>query len=67
MDIHIFPASFKAHSGAIKAIGLSTLSPKYIVTGGADCAVRIWDTETQQCLAQFIGHTSIISWYVLHS
>jgi WD40 repeat protein len=41
---------------------VSHLDNQYVLTGGYDQALRIWDTSNGKCLAQFIGHQSIITW-----
>lgn len=61
-DIHLFPSQIQCHRGTIKALAVSQLSPHYVLSGGADGTLRIWDTVTKLCLAQFVGHTSAISW-----
>jgi len=41
------------HRGGVTAI---RESPDFIVTGGADCAVRFWHRNTRQLLATFTNH-----------
>lgn len=62
LDIHMFPPSFKAHDDYVKAIAVSQLDEGYLATGGYDNAVRIWNIKDKQCIAQFVGHKSVVTW-----
>lgn len=62
VDIHVFPSAVQAHEGGLKAVAVANMDSTYAITGGYDCAIRIWDTQAQQCLGQFQGHRSIVTW-----
>lgn len=62
LDIFILPTSIPAHTHGCKAISQSHLDPHFVLTGGYDTALRIWDTAHSKCLAQFMGHKSIVTW-----
>jgi WD40 repeat protein len=62
LDIFIFPLSMAAHTASVKALAGAHLDSRYIATGGHDSALRVWDLQTGKCLAQYIGHSSIITW-----
>lgn len=63
MDIFIFPRVIRAHKQGTKCIASSHItSEEFVLTAGYDQALRIWDLRRNKCLAQFIGHTSIVTW-----
>ena len=63
VDIFIFPRMFEGHSNGVKCLSSSHLGPsEFISTAGFDESIRIWDIKRSKCLAQFIGHTSIVTW-----
>jgi len=51
--------------GNINAYAL-TRDGKRALTGGSDCTVRLWDTDTRRCERVFKGHTDIV-WSVVWS
>ena len=65
LDIYVFPRAVSAHKHGCKCIATSHIvSPEesFVCTAGYDQALRIWDLKRNKCLAQFIGHTSIVTW-----
>lgn len=65
VDVHVLPRGIQAHSGAVKASGPAALSASYVLTGGQDGALRVWNLPRAECVAQLIGHTSGVSWCAL--
>jgi len=47
--------TFLGHSGAITSISLSYDS-FYMISGSADCTIRLWSLKVGQCLAVFKAH-----------
>jgi WD40 repeat protein len=62
VDVHVLPFTIQGHKGGTKTLAVSSLDDKYVLTGGYDAILRIWDASTGVCLAQFVGHTSIVTW-----
>jgi WD40 repeat protein len=61
IDVFLFPTGVLAHKRGVKCFQYSYLNSQFWVTGGYDCAIRIYDINTAQCFAQYIGHRSIIT------
>ncbi|KAJ3213399.1 hypothetical protein HDU67_002931 [Dinochytrium kinnereticum] len=63
-DIHIFPNFVAAHKEGIKCCEFSGFDSSLWLTGGYDCVLRIHDIRASNshiCLAQYVGHKSIIT------
>ncbi|KAJ8324569.1 hypothetical protein O5D80_006814 [Batrachochytrium dendrobatidis] len=63
-DIHIFPNFISAHKEGAKCAVFSAFDSSLWLTGGYDCVIRISDIRSANnhiCLAQYIGHKSIIT------
>ncbi|KAI9342340.1 WD40-repeat-containing domain protein [Obelidium mucronatum] len=45
------------HDGIISAV---KLTPKFVLTGGVDATVKIWNVETKECVRTLSGHESEI-------
>lgn len=43
------------HHGPVRALALS-LQSNYLVSGGNDCVIRVWDLNTNQLIRQLGGH-----------
>ena len=61
LDMHIFPKTYDAHKAGIKCIAISNMAPHIVLTGSYDRSLKIWDTNTGECLGHFLGHKSIIT------
>jgi hypothetical protein len=71
-DVYVLPRSIDAHAcgSACKTLCCSYTDSSYIASGGFDRMVRVWDvrpgagrgTTEGHCLAQFVGHRSVITW-----
>lgn len=64
MDIFIFPNFVAAHKDGLKAIQYSNYDTSLWLTGGNDCLIKIQDiraSNSHVCLAQYVGHKSIIT------
>ncbi|KAJ2395071.1 hypothetical protein GGI05_001753 [Coemansia sp. RSA 2603] len=53
-------ASLVGHLGNVKCTAYVGPSGQYVASGSSDNCVRIWDSETAECLATLRGHTSRI-------
>ncbi|KAJ1725153.1 hypothetical protein LPJ53_000649 [Coemansia erecta] len=53
-------ASLVGHLGNVKCTAYVGASGQYVASGSSDNCVRIWDSETAECLATLRGHTSRI-------
>ncbi|KAJ3262020.1 hypothetical protein HK103_003863 [Boothiomyces macroporosus] len=63
-DIHIFPNFAHVHKEGVKCANFSAFDSSLWLTGGYDCIIRITDIRPQNkhiCLAQYVGHKSIIT------
>ena len=63
-DIHIFPNFIEANKEGTKCAKFSAFDSFLWLTGGYDCVIRITDirsTKNHVCLAQYVGHKSIIT------
>jgi ribosomal RNA-processing protein 9 len=49
------PVQGGGHAGAVLCLAVSN-DGKLLVSGGADCLVRLWDVEARQLLDTFSGH-----------
>ena len=67
LDIFVFPPRFQAHRSGLKCMAISNIDSNYILTAGYDRAARIHDLRTGECLAQYIGHTSVVCWAAFSS
>jgi WD40 repeat protein len=60
--------TFSAHTDAL--LSLNLISSRYAISSSADCSVRVWDMDSQNCMHTLHGHTgwvhSIISDMGLH-
>jgi hypothetical protein len=61
IDVFLFPTSVNAHREGVKSARPTSFDGGIWVTGGYDCKVRIWDLRERNCLAQFVGHKSIVT------
>lgn len=64
LDINVFPNFIPAHIEGAKCASFSTFDSNLWLTGGNDCVIRISDIRDQNdhiCLAQYVGHKSIIT------
>jgi WD40 repeat protein len=50
--------SLNEHHGILSSV---KLDKKYIVTGGADRLVKVWDTGTKECVQTLVGHEGEVS------
>lgn len=46
---------YKGHTAGVNAVGITT-DGRYIVSGGSDKTLRLWELETGQCIRVFKGH-----------
>jgi WD40 repeat protein len=53
------PTSLLGHAGRVTAAAIS-IDNKYVVSGGDDRQVKLWDAVTEQTLRTLIGHTGEI-------
>jgi WD40 repeat protein len=53
---------FQGHSGPVTRVAVyrTHLGQERLVTGAWDKTIKIWDTETKECLATLKGHTDFI-------
>ncbi|KAL7749641.1 hypothetical protein RI367_004867 [Sorochytrium milnesiophthora] len=61
LDIFLFPPFVSAHTEGAKAICPTEFDQNIWASGGYDCALRIWDMTNSTCLAQYVGHRSIVT------
>jgi hypothetical protein len=61
-DVVLFPWTLTAHAGSIKHVAISHMSKAITLTASYDRTIRIWDMPSRTCLAQFVGHSSIVTW-----
>jgi WD40 repeat protein len=61
MDIFLFPKQVEAHKEGLKACRYSSFDTNIWLTCGYDGLVRIFNLNTQEKLAQFAGHKSIVT------
>lgn len=60
-DPAVHPAwTVKAHEGVVASLAFSP-DAKYIISGGADKALKLWETATGKTVRTFEGHTGIIT------
>lgn len=48
-----------AHDGGVYALDCNR-DGRFLLTGGADGAVRLWSVENQKCLRNLVGHTGAV-------
>ncbi|KAJ2236371.1 hypothetical protein IWW45_001850 [Coemansia sp. RSA 485] len=53
-------ASLVGHLGNIKCTAYVGANGKYVASGSSDNCIRIWDSESAECMATLRGHTSRI-------
>jgi WD40 repeat protein len=51
---------FKGHSGAVSSVSVSP-SGEFLLTGGQDKTVRLWEIASGREVRQFKGHTDMVS------
>ncbi|KAG9397309.1 WD domain G-beta repeat [Carpediemonas membranifera] len=61
VDVHLFPFSIQAHPNGIKSFCESRMYPGCIITGSHDTNIRIWELNTGEQQAEFVGHRSLVS------
>jgi WD40 repeat protein len=70
MDIFIFPNFVAAHKDGLKTAQNSNYDSSLWLTGGNDCLIKIHDIRAANahvCLAQYVGHKSIITTAMFNS
>ncbi|KAI9590859.1 WD40-repeat-containing domain protein [Syncephalis fuscata] len=50
--------TFRGHRNNVKCLTFAGADDKHLVSGSSDNTLRIWDTETSECLGVLDGHTS---------
>ncbi|KAF7456079.1 transducin beta-like protein 3 [Cryptosporidium felis] len=55
-----FKSPLIGHSSTVLTMDISRCS-KFIATGSKDETIKIWSTQSQECLATLTGHTSFIT------
>eukprot|EP00743_Colponemidia_sp_Colp-15_P006633 GILK01007150.1.p1 GENE.GILK01007150.1~~GILK01007150.1.p1 ORF type:complete len:773 (+),score=132.97 GILK01007150.1:46-2319(+) len=61
-DVYLFPRTLDCHRDGVKYFDFSHTDPRFVLTAGYDRLLRIWDTKSHSCMAQFAGHRSIVTW-----
>ncbi|KAG0356767.1 WD40-repeat-containing domain protein [Gamsiella multidivaricata] len=53
---------FQGHTGPVTRVAVyqTQLGQERLVTGSWDKTIRVWDTETKECLATLKGHTDFV-------
>ena len=52
--------SYQGHTTGAKAVCFSS-NDQFLLTGGNDKTLRLWDVKSARCLKTFSGHTNIVS------
>jgi len=58
------PDAHPAHTGGVTALALAS-NGRFLVTGGADGTVRMWDVRSKRMVANLKEHTSVVTQLVL--
>lgn len=58
--VYVNPRHAERHTNEVLALALST-DGRYLVSGGRDKAVRLWDARTNEYLETFMGHLDAVS------
>ena len=58
-------ASLEGHSGRILSVAFHLTAP-LLATGSEDGTVKLWDTDSQQCVGTLVGHTNIVRSVAFH-
>lgn len=64
VDVNLLPSFIPAHTEGVKCAKFSSFDSFLWMTGGYDCIIRISDIRASNnhiCLAQYVGHKSIVS------
>ena len=58
-------ASLEGHVGRILSVAFHLTAP-LLATGSEDGNVKLWDTDSQQCVGTLVGHTNIVRSVAFH-
>jgi len=58
-------ASLEGHSGPVQSVVFHPTAP-LMATAGGDNDVKLWDTDSHQCLATLVGHTKEVTCVAFH-
>jgi WD40 repeat protein len=58
-------ASLEGHSGPVQSVVFHPTA-HLMATAGGDNVVKLWDTDSHQCLATLVGHTAPVSCVAFH-
>ncbi|TPX42078.1 hypothetical protein SeMB42_g05289 [Synchytrium endobioticum] len=61
VDVYVFPCAIRAHTEGCKSAQCSRLGPNLWLTSGYDCMIKIHDLDDGKQLAQYAGHTTIVT------
>jgi len=51
--------TLRQHQGEVKCLAILAINNKeYIISGSCDCTLKVWNTETYECIQTLIGHRS---------
>jgi predicted Zn finger-like uncharacterized protein len=53
-------STFKGHLGAVTALAVS-VNGRFVLSGGADRTLKLWETATGHCLRTFEGHGGAVT------
>lgn len=59
-DFYLFPKIVFGHKNGVKCIQPCSFDVDICATSGYDGIVRIWDLKDSKCIAQYVGHKSIV-------
>jgi WD40 repeat protein len=62
LDVALFPWTLSAHADSVKCVSAANISSAIVLTASFDRTLRIWELPTRLCLAQFVGHQSVVTW-----
>mgnify|MGYP003289228346 CR=1 FL=1 len=54
-------AELVGHTQSVNSVAWEPSNNKHIITGSADCTVKIWSSETYRCIKTLIGHKKAVN------